>query len=114
VIPDSAHWDKKPAKVLQNAYLWTYPLRPQVTYLSGVDNLLKYQFGTMMAGHTTCKTCGVSMFNFLHERAPFAPVNTRTTDGVDVYQLERKEQEVEVPLPDGTTVKRVLGNGAKR
>lgn len=81
--------------------------------MSGSDSLTKYQFGTFTASHMACKVCGVNMFNFLPEDAPFAPVNVRTIEGLDFYRISRGPQEVTIPLPDGTTVTRVLGDGSR-
>ena len=56
--------------------------------LSGKDDLMAYQFGTMTAKHYFCRHCGVSPFS--HPRiAPTAwVVNVRCLDGVDVSSLK--------------------------
>lgn len=55
--------------------------------LSGADDLVPYQFGTMTAKHYFCRQCGVNPFS--HPRiAPAAwAVNVRCLDGVDVSSL---------------------------
>ncbi len=55
--------------------------------ISGEDELLLYQFGTMTARHYSCMHCGVSTFS--HPRiAPTAwVVNVRCLQGVDPSQL---------------------------
>ncbi|HVG04204.1 MAG TPA: GFA family protein [Burkholderiaceae bacterium] len=56
--------------------------------LSGENDLLLYQFGTMTAKHYSCRHCGISTFS----RPRIAPsawvVNVRCLDGVDISSLK--------------------------
>jgi hypothetical protein len=56
--------------------------------LTGEDDLVLYQFGTMTAKHYACRHCGISTFS----RPRIAPtawvVNVRCLDGVDIAALE--------------------------
>jgi hypothetical protein len=56
--------------------------------LTGEDDLVLYQFGTMTAKHYSCRHCGISTFS----RPRIAPtawvVNVRCLDGVDIASLK--------------------------
>jgi hypothetical protein len=55
--------------------------------LTGEDDLVLYQFGTMTAKHYSCRHCGISTFS----RPRIAPnawvVNVRCLEGVDISSL---------------------------
>ncbi len=56
--------------------------------LTGEDDLVLYQFGTMTAKHYSCRHCGISTFS----RPRIAPsswvVNIRCVDGIDISSLK--------------------------
>ncbi len=56
--------------------------------LTGEDDLVLYQFGTMTAKHYSCRHCGISTFS----RPRIAPgswvVNVRCVDGIDLPSLK--------------------------
>ncbi|KAL9111397.1 MAG: hypothetical protein Q9187_007930, partial [Circinaria calcarea] len=67
-------------------YRWIYPPKEAVT-IHGRDALTGYQFGSKLANHMFCKTCGVSVFNIIND-FPLQPINARTLNGVDLDKLE--------------------------
>ena len=85
---------------IQNAYLWIYPPKANVT-VHGVENLSCYRFNSGIAGHSFCSTCGVAVLNQFHDPegklekvgrvAGTLPVNLRTLNGVDLSVLKIKK-----------------------
>jgi hypothetical protein len=45
----------------KNGYLLVYPLKEDVVFESGVDNMSAYFFGGKNKPHRFCKTCGTSI-----------------------------------------------------
>ena len=71
----------------RKAALWHGTDDAHFEILSGQDDLVLYQFGTMTAKHYSCRHCGISTFS----RPRFAPsawvVNVRCLEGVDLSSL---------------------------
>jgi hypothetical protein len=59
--------------------------------LSGADNLSAYRFGTMVAKHHFCKTCGIHVFTRPRAAPDLYTVNVRVLDDFD---LKRENPEV--------------------
>jgi hypothetical protein len=55
--------------------------------LSGVDALVKYQFGDREVNHYFCKTCGISPFHDGTARPGHYRVNLGCVDGLDIFAL---------------------------
>lgn len=56
--------------------------------LSGREALATYQFGTRIAQHHFCRTCGVHPFYIPRSDPNSIDVNARCLEGVDVNRLE--------------------------
>lgn len=56
--------------------------------LSGREALATYQFGTRIAQHHFCRTCGVHPFYIPRSDPNSIDVNARYLEGVDVNRLE--------------------------
>jgi hypothetical protein len=56
--------------------------------LAGREALATYQFGTMIAKHHFCKTCGVAPFYIPRSDPHSIDVNVRCLAGVDADRLE--------------------------
>lgn len=68
--------------------LWFGTDDAHLQILTGEDDLLLYQFGSMTARHYSCRHCGISTFS--HPRIAPASwvVNVRCLDGVDIASLK--------------------------
>jgi len=76
-----------------NGYLNVYPLRKNVNFQSGFEDLGSYRFGTETRAHKFCKTCGTSlMIDFdkteSTELRNQVAVNVRVLKDVDVSKLD--------------------------
>lgn len=76
----------------RNANLWVYPSQKDVE-LRGGNHLTVYRFGTKVAGHAFCSTCGVPVVNefegIVNEfMAGRLPVNARTINGIDLKAVK--------------------------
>jgi hypothetical protein len=56
----------------------------------GADALVTYQFGTKVAKHHFCKTCGIHSYYIPRSDPDKVDVNVRCLDGVDVRTLDIK------------------------
>jgi hypothetical protein len=56
--------------------------------VSGEDALATYRFGTRVAAHHFCRTCGVSPFRRSRSNPDDVDVNVRCLEGVDLEGLE--------------------------
>src|SRR5690554_3176818 len=63
--------------------------RQQLKLLSGEEQLTDYQFGQKRIHHRFCSVCGVRSFGEGPgpEGQPWAMVNVRCLDGIDVHDL---------------------------
>lgn len=57
------------------------------TLLQGEDALATYQFGTHVAKHTFCRSCGIHAFYTPRSDPDKVSVNARCLDGVDAAAL---------------------------
>lgn len=68
--------------------LWQATDDAHFEIVTGEDDLVLYQFGTMTAKHYSCRHCGISTFS----RPRIAPnawvINVRCLDGVDPSSLK--------------------------
>jgi len=73
--------------------LWlTFAPADQFRLLSGVDDLVEYQFNKHVIDHLFCRACGVESFargKTKDGRDTFA-INVRCLDGVDISALDPK------------------------
>ncbi len=69
--------------------MWIYPA-PSDIALRGEEALTGYEFGSKMAKHLFCGTCGISVV-VVGEKIPFKPTNVRTMKGVNVEGLKLKK-----------------------
>ncbi|KZP24972.1 hypothetical protein FIBSPDRAFT_658996, partial [Athelia psychrophila] len=46
----------------RNGHHMVYPERQNVVFHTGLDNLTEYRFGSKLAAHRFCKTCGSSVY----------------------------------------------------
>ena len=63
----------------------------QFELLRGEESLATYQFGTRVAKHHFCKSCGIHSFYIPRSDPDKVDVNVRCLDGVDVKKLEVKD-----------------------
>lgn len=62
--------------------------RERFELLSGKDELTTYQFNTMTAKHTFCRTCGIHAFYVGRSDPDKIDVNVRCLDGVDLAEIK--------------------------
>jgi hypothetical protein len=66
---------------------WIVP-RDAVRVVAGEDALATYRFGTMVAQHHFCRTCGVTPFYVPRSHPHDLDVNVRCLDGVALESLD--------------------------
>ena len=72
----------------RTAYLhWAIPPE-RFRLLAGADEIVTYEFGTRVAKHRFCRTCGISPFRVARSDPDKIDVNVRCLDGVDLETLE--------------------------
>jgi hypothetical protein len=78
----------------------------QFELLRGADALSTYQFGTKIAKHHFCATCGIHSYYIPRSDPDKVDVNARCLDGVDVGTLDIKsfdgqnwEESMKGPVP---------------
>lgn len=75
-----------------NGYLNVYPLRKNVIFQSGFDELGSYRFYGQTRAHMFCKTCGTSLLidfdKMGEELTKHVAVNVRTLKDVDISKLD--------------------------
>jgi len=76
-----------------NGYLNVYPLRKNVKFQSGFEDLGSYRFGSETCAHKFCKTCGTSLMIDLDKKKSMelqnhVVVNVRVLKDVDVSKLD--------------------------
>jgi len=71
----------------RKGYLHHIVPRERFRLLAGDDALVTYRFGTRIAQHQFCRTCGVAGFYVPRSHPDRIDVNVRCLDGVDVAQL---------------------------
>ena len=62
----------------------------QFELLRGADALTTYQFGTKVAKHHFCRTCGIHSYYIPRSDPDKVDVNARCLDGIDVRTLDVK------------------------
>jgi hypothetical protein len=62
----------------------------QFELLRGAEALTTYQFGTKVAKHHFCRTCGIHSYYIPRSDPDKVDVNVRCLDGVDVRKLNVK------------------------
>jgi len=67
---------------------WTVPPE-RFRLLAGADDIVTYQFGTRVAKHHFCRTCGISPFRVARSDPDKIDVNARALDGVDLDALPK-------------------------
>ena len=60
----------------------------QFQLLSGGDNIATYTFGTHVAKHTFCKTCGIHAFYTPRSDPDKVDVNVRCLDDIDLTKIK--------------------------
>ena len=60
----------------------------QIEITSGQDSLSMYQFGTNVAKHYFCKTCGIYPFHETMRKPGCYRVNLGCVDNIDPYALK--------------------------
>jgi hypothetical protein len=68
--------------------LWHGASDSRLRILSGEEDLVLYQFGTLTAKHYSCKYCGISPFTRPRLDPSKWAVNVRCIDGLDLSALE--------------------------
>jgi len=71
----------------RKGYLHHIVPRERFRLVQGADALTTYRFGTMVAQHHFCGTCGVASFYVPRSHPDCIDVNVRCLDGVDVERL---------------------------
>ena len=71
----------------RKGYLHHIVPRDRFRLLQGAEELATYRFGTMVAQHHFCRTCGVACFYVPRSHPDRVDVNVRCLDGVDVDGL---------------------------
>jgi hypothetical protein len=92
----------------KTAYLH-WPVAPErVRLLTKDGDWLSYRFGTGVAEHRFCATCGISPFRIARSHPDQITVNARCLDGVDPERLEIErfdgrnwERSIRAEQPDG-------------
>jgi len=64
--------------------------RDRFELLRGADTLTTYQFGTQVAKHHFCRTCGIHSYYIPRSDPDKVDVNVRCLDGIDVRKLDVK------------------------
>ena len=64
--------------------------QPQFELLRGADALTTYQFGTKVAKHHFCRTCGIHSYYIPRSDPDKVDVNARCLDGIDVRAIDVK------------------------
>jgi hypothetical protein len=73
---------------LPKAYVHWYVPRDRFRLLSDPDAIATYRFGTGVAEHRFCKTCGVAPFYVPRSDPEKIDVNVRCLDGMTLAELE--------------------------
>jgi len=108
--------DARPARVSQcncsicakTAYLH-WPVEPErVRLLTKDGDWLSYRFGTGVAEHRFCATCGISPFRIARSDPDRITINARCLDGIDPHELgierfdgRNWERSIRAERPDG-------------
>jgi hypothetical protein len=66
---------------------WTIPPE-RFRLVSGVEDVVVYEFGTRVAKHRFCRVCGISPFRTARSDPDQVDVNARCLEGVDMAALE--------------------------
>ena len=74
----------------RTGYLHWYVAPERFRLLSSRDAITTYLFGTRVAQHYFCKTCGVSPFRRARSNPHEVDINVRCLEGVDVAALPVK------------------------